>query len=109
MTSLAPLPFCHRPTRLKVHQYIILELLSDFYTNVMLSLHDQLQHLSAAAHHILVIYSYDKGGSMPSQTYFDMMTTIKNVCVAKTQLDPKRFSARGFRLELGWLKAIKGS
>jgi hypothetical protein len=26
---------------------------------------------------------------MPSQTYFDMMTTIKNVyfCVAKTQLD----------------------
>jgi hypothetical protein len=59
------------------------------YTNVTLSLHDQLQHLSAAAHLVLAIYSNDKGGSMPSQTYFDMMTTIKNVyfCVAKTQLD----------------------
>ena len=59
------------------------------YTNVALSLHDQLQHLSAAAHLILAIYSSDKGGSMPSQTYFDMMTTIKNVyfCIAKTQID----------------------
>lgn len=63
--------------------------LLEAYTNINLDLHDQLQHLSSAAHLIMAIYSSDKGGSMPSQTYFDWMTTIKNVyfCVAKTQID----------------------
>jgi hypothetical protein len=59
------------------------------YTNINLSLHEQLVHLSAAAHLILAIYSKDKGGSMPAELYYDMMTTVKNVyfCVGKTQLD----------------------
>ena len=59
------------------------------YTNVNLSLHDQLVHLSATAHLLIAIYSIEKGKSMPSQTYFDWMTNIKNqyLCVAKTQVD----------------------
>jgi len=60
----------------------------DAYTNINLSLHEQLRNLSAAAHLVMAIYSYDKGDSMPSQMYFDIQTTIKNVffCVAKTQV-----------------------
>jgi hypothetical protein len=59
------------------------------YTNINLSLHEQLVHLSAAAHLILAIYSKDRGGSMPVQLFYDMMTTAKNVyfCVGKTQVD----------------------
>ena len=59
------------------------------YTNVNLSLHNQLVHLSAAAHLLIAIYSVEKGKSMPSQTYFDWMTNIKNqyICVANTQVD----------------------
>jgi hypothetical protein len=54
-----------------------------------LSLHQQLVHLSAAAHLILSFYTKEKGGSMPSQLFFDLMTMIKNVyfCVAKMQID----------------------
>jgi hypothetical protein len=45
--------------------------------------------LSLAAHLILAFYAKEKGGSMPSQLYFDLMTMVKNVyfCVAKTQID----------------------
>ncbi|KIM71403.1 hypothetical protein PILCRDRAFT_82813, partial [Piloderma croceum F 1598] len=65
--------------------------LLEAYTNINLDLHDQLQHLSSAAHLIMAIYSSDKGSRMPSQKYFDWMTTIKNVyfCVVKTQIDDK--------------------
>ena len=57
--------------------------------NVQLSLHEQLVHLSAAAHLILAIYHVDKGDFIPVQTFFDVMSMIKNVyfCVAKTQVD----------------------
>ena len=59
------------------------------YMDVQLSLHDQLVHLSAAAHLILSIYHMDKGNFIPVQTFFDVMSMIKNVyfCVAKAQVD----------------------
>jgi hypothetical protein len=57
--------------------------------NIQLSLHEQLVHLSAAAHLILAIYHTDKGEFIPVQTFFDVMSMIKNVyfCMAKTQVD----------------------
>ena len=63
--------------------------LLEVYTNINLSLHQQLIHLSAAAHLILAFYSREKGGAMPSQLYFDLMTMVKNAyfCVAKMQID----------------------
>ncbi|KAF8869844.1 hypothetical protein CPB84DRAFT_1693712 [Gymnopilus junonius] len=59
------------------------------YLDVELSLHDQLVHLSAVAHLILAMYHKDKGDFIPVQTFFDVMSMIKNVhfCVAKTQID----------------------
>lgn len=59
------------------------------YLDTGISLNDQLVHLSTAAHLILAIYHQDKGEFIPVQTYFDVMSMIKNVyfCVAKTQLD----------------------
>lgn len=59
------------------------------YLDVSLSLHQQLVHLSAAAHLMLALYNLDKGGFVPVQTYFDMMCMIKNAyfCVAKVQCD----------------------
>jgi hypothetical protein len=63
--------------------------LLEAYTNVMLSLHQQLVHLSAAAHLIIAFYAKEKDGSMLSQLFFDLMTMVKNVyfCVTKTQID----------------------
>ncbi|KAJ6575900.1 hypothetical protein B0H10DRAFT_1837435, partial [Mycena sp. CBHHK59/15] len=59
------------------------------YTNIWLSLHEQLVHMSAAMHLMLAIYQKEAGWFVPSQTYFGFMTTGKNVffCVAKTQID----------------------
>ena len=59
------------------------------YMDVQLSLHEQLVHLSAAAHLILAMYHTDKGEFIPVQTFFDVMSMIKNVyfCVAKIQVD----------------------
>jgi hypothetical protein len=63
--------------------------LLEVYTYINLSLHQQLIHLSVAAHLILAFYVKEKGGAMPSQLYFDLMTMIKNayLCIAKTQID----------------------
>ncbi|KAF7970084.1 hypothetical protein HWV62_25070 [Athelia sp. TMB] len=59
------------------------------YMQVSLSLHEQLAHLSAAAHIALALYSQFKGDFVPIQLYFDVMSMIKNVyfCIAKTQVD----------------------
>ena len=59
------------------------------YLDVSLSLHQQLVHLSAAAHLMLALYNLDKGGFVPVQTYFNMMCMIKNAyfCVAKVECD----------------------
>ena len=67
-----------------IHAHVL-----ETYTNVNLSLHEQLVHLSALAHLYLAIYSAEKGNFVPSQLYFDVQTWIKNAffCVAKTKLD----------------------
>ncbi|KAF4615995.1 hypothetical protein D9613_011212 [Agrocybe pediades] len=59
------------------------------YMDVSLSLNEQLVQLSTAAHLILAIYHTDKGNFIPVQTYFDVMSMIKNAyfCVAKAQTD----------------------
>ena len=59
------------------------------YMNIQLSLHEELVHLSAAAHLILAMYHNNKGEFIPVQTLFDVMLMIKNFyfCVAKTQVD----------------------
>jgi hypothetical protein len=67
-----------------IHAHVL-----ETYTNIDLSLHEQLVHLSALAHLYLAIYSVEKGNFVPSQLYFDVQTCIKNAffCVAKTKLD----------------------
>lgn len=67
-----------------IHAHVL-----ETFTNVNLSLHEQLIHLSALAHLYLAIYSVEKGNYVPSQLYFDVQTWIKNAffCVAKTKLD----------------------
>ncbi|KAJ7763997.1 hypothetical protein DFH07DRAFT_770652 [Mycena maculata] len=74
----------------------VLRLLGAFYrhvleafTNIKLSLHEQLVHISAAMHLMMAIYQKEAGRFVPSQTYFGLMTAGKNLffCVAKTQLD----------------------
>jgi len=97
LTSIATLPpasLLSSPVEQKTR--VVLRLLGhlyahllETYTNIHLTLHQQLEHLSSAAHLVLVFYKREKGGVMPSQLYFDLMCMIKNVyfCVAKTQLD----------------------
>jgi hypothetical protein len=59
------------------------------YTDITLSLSEQLVHLSAASHLILAIYNQEKGDFIPVQTCFDTAAMIKNIyfCVAKVQTD----------------------
>ncbi|KAG8913026.1 hypothetical protein FRC02_005698 [Tulasnella sp. 418] len=61
------------------------------YIDVSLSISQQLQHLSAAAHLTLALYTHNSTATsaMPVQLYFDIMMMIKNTyfCVAKTKID----------------------
>ncbi|KAK7013773.1 hypothetical protein R3P38DRAFT_2545697 [Favolaschia claudopus] len=61
------------------------------YIYVDLSLHQQLVHLSAAAHILFCLYSDQGAGTsfMANQTYVNLMIMIKNVffCVAKAKAD----------------------
>jgi hypothetical protein len=59
------------------------------YLDTSLSLHQQLVHLSCAAHLVLALYNRDKGDFIPVQSYFDLMSMIKNAyfCLAKAQVD----------------------
>ncbi|KAH7907202.1 hypothetical protein BJ138DRAFT_1104514 [Hygrophoropsis aurantiaca] len=61
------------------------------YILVTLSLHEQLVHLSAAAHLLLFLYSAASTGTrfMPKILYDDIQIMIKNVyfCVAKVKID----------------------
>ena len=75
LSSIATLPPA-LPSNLpsKQQSYKILHLLGglyshllEVYTNVTLSLHQQLIHLSATTHLILAFYAKEKGGLMPSQ------------------------------------------
>ncbi|KAJ6523229.1 hypothetical protein DFH09DRAFT_937986, partial [Mycena vulgaris] len=58
------------------------------YIYIDLSLHQQLVHLSAAAHLLFLLYSDDNAGTS-FQTFVNLMIMIKNVffCVAKTKID----------------------
>lgn len=63
--------------------------LLEAYMHSSLSLHEQLVRVSAAAHLVLALYSWNKGDFIPIQLYFDVMSMVKNIyfCVAKTQID----------------------
>jgi hypothetical protein len=58
---------------------------------VDLSLSEQLEHLSAAAHLTIALYTWAAGGKafIPTNLYLDVMLMIKNVffCVAKAKVD----------------------
>lgn len=61
------------------------------YICVDLSLSEQLEHLSAASHLLLGLFSENKATTklMPTQLYIDIMIMVKNVyfCVAKAKVD----------------------
>ncbi|KAJ7083913.1 hypothetical protein C8R43DRAFT_1082866 [Mycena crocata] len=61
------------------------------YICISLSLRDQLVHLSAAAHLLLILYTTDNAGTdfMANQTFVNIMLMIKNAffCVAKAKID----------------------
>ncbi|KAJ7200082.1 hypothetical protein B0H12DRAFT_1289370 [Mycena haematopus] len=61
------------------------------YIRIDLSLHQQLVHLSTAAHILFILYSDDNAATafMANQTYVNLMIMIKNAffCVAKTKID----------------------
>ena len=60
------------------------------FVQVTLSLHDQLVHLSAAAHLALYLFTVHdaRGKAMPSLTYKDIVLLVKNAyfCVAKAKI-----------------------
>ena len=94
ISNLTPASDTDTPLIKSTHQALILlsqvyNHLLNVYMNIQLSLHEQLVHLNAAAHLILAMYHNDKGDLIPVQTFFDVMSMIKNVyfCVAKTQVD----------------------
>jgi hypothetical protein len=59
------------------------------FIKTLLSLQEQLVHLSAAGHLLLQLYHTHKGDFIPSQLMFDTAVMIKNafLCVAKTKVD----------------------
>jgi hypothetical protein len=59
------------------------------YLCVDLSLSEQIEHLSAAAHLALSLYWSAKKDFIPTHLYIDLMIMIKNVlfCVAKAKID----------------------
>ncbi|KAI0709424.1 hypothetical protein C8Q76DRAFT_626022, partial [Earliella scabrosa] len=59
------------------------------YTDVTLTLREQLESLSAVSHMLLALYMQDKGGFIPAVLYLDAQIMIKNVyfCTAKVLVD----------------------
>ena len=59
------------------------------YLCVDLSLSEQIEHLSAAAHLALVLYKSIGKDFIPTNLYIDLMIMIKNIlfCVAKAKID----------------------
>ena len=59
------------------------------YLCVDLSLSEQIEHLSAAAHLAIILYRLGGKDFIPSNLYIDLMIMIKNVlfCVAKAKID----------------------
>ncbi len=60
------------------------------YVQITLSLHEQLMHLSTAAHLAAFLFTFDNARSkvMPSVTYRDIVLMVKNAyfCVAKAKV-----------------------
>ncbi|KZV79477.1 hypothetical protein EXIGLDRAFT_661031, partial [Exidia glandulosa HHB12029] len=58
------------------------------YTEVRLSVREQLEYLSAVAHMVMELYRSDRQAFIPSQLYIDIMIMVKNVffCFAKTKV-----------------------
>ena len=80
------------------------------YMDIQLSLHEQLVNLSTADHLILAMYHTDKGEFIPVQTFFNVMSMIKNVyfCIAKTQVNDPAGSFWVILLGLDGLEKIFG-
>ena len=59
------------------------------YLCVDLSLSEQLEHLSAAAHLAMILFKLAAKKFIPTNLYIDLMIMIKNVffCVAKAKID----------------------
>ncbi|KAG7094204.1 hypothetical protein E1B28_007811 [Marasmius oreades] len=61
------------------------------YVCIELSLSEQLEHLSTAAHLAFALYSYQNAGKqfMPTTLYVDIMLMVRNAyfCVAKSKVD----------------------
>ena len=94
IASLSPPSSSMPPTKHKARGTLTLlgHLYSHFievYTNVDISLNDQLRYLSAAAHLAMAFYHKECGRAFPSQLIFDLMCMVKNVycCVAKAKCD----------------------
>jgi hypothetical protein len=63
------------------------------YLCVDLSLSEQIEHLSTAAHLAIILYSLASNDFIPTNLYIDLMIMIKNIlfCVAKVKVnDPDR-------------------
>ncbi|KAJ8085517.1 hypothetical protein PM082_004335 [Marasmius tenuissimus] len=97
LNSLASLPEADsssqptaRATRhiLKILGHLYRHLL-DAYLNIRASLSQQMTNLSVVAHLVLAMYNLNKGGFIPVQLCFNVMSMIKNTyfTVTKTQLD----------------------
>ncbi|KAE9387736.1 hypothetical protein BT96DRAFT_837295, partial [Gymnopus androsaceus JB14] len=94
LASLPNLPASASPAMKSTRRIITLlgELfhhLLDAYLDIDASLTKQMTCLSTAAHLILALYNESKGGFIPVQLCFDIMSMVKNAyfCVAKTQHD----------------------
>ncbi|GJE96780.1 hypothetical protein PsYK624_129860 [Phanerochaete sordida] len=63
--------------------------LLDAYTDVRMSLQQQLTNLSAGAHILLALYALDRGNFLPVQLFHDLIWQIKTVffCVCKAKID----------------------
>src|ERR1700732_5376679 len=85
LNALAHLPAATKTNDPGVHaSRHIIHLLGHLYQHLLetymhpsLSLHQQLTHLSAAAHLILALYSREQGDFIPIQLYFDVMSIIR--------------------------------
>lgn len=97
LSSITTLPHASSSSTLAVQKTRdVLQLLGQLYThlleaytNINLSLAEQLKHLSAAAHLVIAFYKKERGSVMPSQLHFDLIFMVKNAycCVAKAQRD----------------------
>ncbi|KIN93972.1 hypothetical protein M404DRAFT_169549, partial [Pisolithus tinctorius Marx 270] len=65
----------------------LLHHLLKLFTNTMLSLTEQVMHLSAFAHLLFALYRAHRCAFMPDQLYYDTQTMVKNTifCIAKQQ------------------------